>query len=348
MILVGQRKTNDDLDLAIDKLTDNYDCAVLKEHLSNMDPGNYINNFDALLYALPKEKWEKLAPDLLITLGGQIVSKRIKEFICMHPPKEHWHISFFGDVVDTYQCLTNVIEGHEIDFISYINDYMDEHPDVSTDKSKAYYHLWLDLSRKIDYPDKVDFSDLYAINEFMKVIPRRCSLHLTNSSTVRLAQLCRLESGYSVLCNRGTSGIDGCVSVAVGYASVCEEDFTFLITGDLAFFYDMNALWNRQIDNKIRILLNNNGGGEIFYTLPELNQSEALHTYVSASHNTSAKGWAESVGFTYLPVSNKEELHEHLPAFISKSDKPILMEVFTSKEENARILHDYYHSLKID
>lgn len=347
MFIIGQLGLGaTDTGFLLGEALENHECVVLAEYLSNMNKERkeFITNFDALLYALPKDKWKEYAPDLLITAGGQVVSKRVKEFIKACPPKEHWQISPSGEVADTYQCLTEVPKYDITDFIFTLKDI----PEDMISKPEGYSDLWIEASEKIPYP-KVAFSDLFAVKSLMEVIMDRSALFLANSSSVRLAQLCRLNTYSQVFCNRGTSGIDGCVSTAVGYASICEfEDLVFLITGDLAFFYDMNILGNPKVSNKLHILLNNNGGGEIFYTLPKLGQSEALRDYIAASHNRSAKGWVESVGFTYLSASNEEELKMNLPVFMAESEKPVLMEVFTSKEENARILKDYYHSLKTE
>jgi 2-succinyl-5-enolpyruvyl-6-hydroxy-3-cyclohexene-1-carboxylate synthase len=218
-------------------------------------------------------------------------------------------------------------------------------PPCGTD---GYGSLWAEASRKIP-PPRVRFSDLYAVSKLMEVIPENSALHLANSLSVRLAQLCPPgENRLRVLCNRGTNGIDGCLSTAIGYAAVCREETVFLIIGDLAFFYDMNSLSIRQVSHKLRILLNNNGGGEIFHTLPGLHRSEALDTYISATHSRSARAWAESMDFTYLSASCEREFLERLPAFTGKSPRPVLMEVFTSGEENARIINAYYHSLKTE
>lgn len=341
MFLIGQMVMGDDVGMFLNELAAECDCAVLAEYLSNVGPEACIGNFDALLYALPKERWEAFAPDLLITMGGGIVSKRVKKLLRMYPPKEHWHVSPEGEVVDTYQCLTTVVKMTETEFILSLKG-MDRRPGGA---EKEYHRRWAEASQGVALPH-VPYSDLYAVDELLRRLPRLSSLHLANSSSVRLAQLCELGGGsHSILCNRGTSGIDGCLSTAVGYAAGGEEQ-VILVTGDLAFFYDMNALWNAQIGSNLRILLNNNGGGGIFCTLPGLEPTDAVRKYVAASHATSAAGWAAAAGFAYLPVRNAGELQESLPRFLGESDRPVLMEVFTSKDDDARILKDYYHSLK--
>jgi 2-succinyl-5-enolpyruvyl-6-hydroxy-3-cyclohexene-1-carboxylate synthase len=115
----------------------------------------------------------------------------------------------------------------------------------------------------------------------------------------------------------------------------------------MSFFYDMNGLWNRHLSPHLRILLNNNGGGGIFHTLPGLNRSEALDGFVAAAHTTEARTWAEQRGFLCLTARNTEELQQQLPLFMNhKGDRPVLLEVFTSMEENSKHIASYYQQLK--
>jgi 2-succinyl-5-enolpyruvyl-6-hydroxy-3-cyclohexene-1-carboxylate synthase len=345
MILAGQsgQQTEDILRL-VEKLSREKGCVILGECLSNIHSPHVIGNFDSLLYALPKEEHKIYAPDLLITFGGHIVSKRIKHFLQTNKPKEHWHISPSGEITDLFQHLTHSIEAG----VSVFLDYLASHGGAEKDKEEpAYASLWDNARKKLPPPGNISgFSDLLVVKEWLEAIPGNASIHLANSSSVRLARLFPFKRGVTVYCNRGTSGIDGCMSTAVGYAAVSGKQ-TFLLLGDLAFFYDMNALWNRQLTKNLRILLNNNGGGEIFHSLPGLNQSEAIETYISASHQTSAKAWAETTGFTYLSAADTKELRDAMPVFAgNKGDKPILLEVFTSMKKNTDILRNYYHELK--
>lgn len=135
-----------------------------------------------------------------------------------------------------------------------------------------------------------------AVGALIKSLPEKSVLHLANSSVVRYAQLYAISPTIEVCCNRGTSGIEGSLSTAVGYAATSDK-LNFAAIGDLSFFYDMNALWNVNVGSNLRILLLNNGGGEIFHTLPGLEMSEASHKFITAVHKTSAKGWAEERGF---------------------------------------------------
>ena len=170
---------------------------------------------------------------------------------------------------------------------------------------------------------------------------------MANSSVIRYAQLFTVASSVEVCCNRGTSGIEGSLSTAVGYAAASDK-LNFVVIGDLSFFYDMNALWNTNLGPNLRILLLNNGGGEIFHTLPGLEMSGTSHKFITAVHKTSARGWAEERGFLYQKVEDEVQLEETMARFTQPEPMthPVLVEVFTNKNKDARILKDYYHKNK--
>ncbi len=314
--------------------------AWLTEHLGNQTvPGIAMKNFDAIIYAMNQEQQEKMSPELLITYGGHIVSKRLKKYLRQHPPKEHWHVSPDGEVVDLYGSLTTVIEMDPFEFLEKIAFLLEN-------RTSPYPLLWENTCKPL-LPPVLPFSEMSAIGALIRSLPEQSALHLANSSTVRYAQLFTLPAGVEVCCNRGTSGIEGSLSTAIGYASASDK-LNFIIIGDLSFFYDMNALWNGHVRPNIRILLLNNGGGEIFHTLPGLEMSGTSHKFVTAVHKTSARGWAEERGFGYLQADNEEQLNEAMAqvAQPESTGQPLLLEVFTNKNKDARILKEYYHSLK--
>lgn len=311
----------------------------LTEHISNrIVPGLPIKNFDALLYALPEEEKERLRPELVITYGGHIVSKRLKEYLRKHPPREHWHVSLDGEVADTFGCLTTVIEMDPFEFLEKIAYLLENRP-------IEYPKGWEYCSKQIAEPEFA-YSEMAAVGALIHALPAESVLHLANSSAVRYAQLYNLPESIEVCCNRGINGIEGTLSTAMGYA-LASARLNFVVIGDLSFFYDMNALWNNSLRRNLRILLLNNGGGEIFQSLPGLKLSEATHQIVAGKHQTSAKGWATERGFHYQAVHNSEELTHALPGFTqTDSSKPMLIEVFTDAQHDVDLLKAYYHSLK--
>lgn len=312
----------------------------LGEHISNQALPDASNcNFDVALYSMSEKKQKQMAPDFLITYGGHIVSKRLKKFLRQHPPKEHWHVSPDGEIVDLYGSLNTVIEMEPCEFLRELFRMIEC-------RAPKYPRTWEEYCSSIPEPN-FSYSEMSAIGQLIKALPQKSILHLANSSTVRYAQLYSINSTVEVYCNRGTSGIEGSLSTAVGCAAGSDK-LNFVAIGDLSFFYDMNALWNGSIHSNLRILLLNNGGGEIFHTLPGLDVSVPSHKYITADHRTCAEGWAKERGFNYLKVENEEQLIVAMKSFTQPEpmEQPVIMEVFTDMNEDSRILKEYYHQLK--
>ncbi|MBC8595147.1 2-succinyl-5-enolpyruvyl-6-hydroxy-3-cyclohexene-1-carboxylic-acid synthase [Oscillospiraceae bacterium N12] len=339
MIIVGQMNLIYLFDKKYSKLLYKH-FAWLSEHIGNQTvPGLPIRNFDAALYTMNDEVQEKMMPELLITYGGHVVSKRLKKYLRQHPPKEHWHVSLDGEVVDLYGSLTTVIEMDPFEFLEKIAFLLEN-------KTPQYPLMWENYCKALPQMEMA-YSEMSAIGALIRTLPEQSALHLGNSSSIRYAQLYSVPPTVEVCCNRGTSGIEGTLSTAIGYAAASDK-LNFVVMGDLSFFYDMNALWNGNIGTNIRILLLNNGGGEIFHTLPGLEMSGTSHKFITAVHKTSAKGWAEERGFLYQCVEDENQLLEAMKLFAQPEpmNQPVLMEVFTNKNKDARILKDYYHQLK--
>ena len=339
MILVGQMSLIYQFDKKyIKPLSNNF--VWLTEHLANQTtPYIPIKNFDVAVSAMDEVRQEQMAPNLLITFGGHIVSKQLKKYLRNHPPKEHWHITPDGKVADLFGCLTTVIEMDPFEFLEKIAFLLENKP-------TNYPLMWENWCKIIPEP-ALPYSQISVTGDLIKGLPSPCSLHLANSSTVRYAQLFALPKDVEVCCNRGVNGIEGSLSSAIGYAAA-STNINFVIIGDLSFFIDMNALWMNHVRNNLRILLFNNEGGEIFHTLPGMEKNSKSRPYITAEHQTSAQGWAEERGFQYIKVTDADEWADVLPIFTSSEEhpQPMLVEVFTDKDTDTKLLREYYKSLK--
>ena len=175
----------------------------------------------------------------------------------------------------------------------------------------------------------------------MERIPENSNLHLSINDSIRITNFFKLNKNVRVYANIGTHGIDGCLSSFLGQAAAY-NDPSFLIIGDLSFFYGMNALRIKNIDNNVHILLiNNHGGSEFYFNKMYSDKYSDLHT--TARHNSTAKGWVESNNFNYFAVHNKKEFNQNINKFMdSKNDKPVFMEVFTEMSTDAEEIYKFF------
>jgi 2-succinyl-5-enolpyruvyl-6-hydroxy-3-cyclohexene-1-carboxylate synthase len=168
-------------------------------------------------------------------------------------------------------------------------------------------------------------------------------VQLSNSAVIRYAQLFKMKRSLTVFCNRGTSGIDGSTSTAIG-AAYASGSRTTLITGDLSFFYDSNALWNTNIPKDFRIIVVNNSGGGIFKIIPGPAATDSL-SYFEAPHCLTAEHLSKMYGFDYVTAHSIEIVKDQLNDFYD-GNSPKLLEVFTPSNQNDKVLKEYINYLR--
>lgn len=347
LILVGQLPAHPlELTKWLEKFRLNRSEVVLVEHLGQYQTSDSIGNFDALISTWDAETAKEFAPDLLITLGGHVVSKRVKKWLRENPAKHHWHIGLNG-LPDTYGQATHFVQTTPEAFLQSVLPLKEK---KTEDLASPWVLRWNLAALSLPEPDRsvLPFSDMTVTGAFLKSLGKKDALLTGNSSTVRNLQLYKRLPEVPVFCNRGTSGIEGTLSAACGYATGA-EGLVYVLLGDLSFFYDLGILARRPFPKNLRIVLLNNGGGAIFKQLPGLDHSEIVSKYVSASHDTKAKGFVEAAGITYLSVSQAaySALDKALKALrATEADSAILLEVFTEDTANLEANNQYYRSLK--
>jgi len=284
---------------------------------------------------------ESYVPDLVLYIGGSIVSKRLKRFL--RKAKETWVVNATGEVTDTFMNLTRVIQGDAAVVEDQIRFLLEQQP-------HPFVQKWETLLAKVRAHAAAYqpvYSEMATVKCFESQITIHSSLstiHYANSTAIRLANI---FAQHSVYCNRGVNGIDGSLSTAAGFSCVT-DDSVFCVIGDLSFFYDQNALWNQNLRGNFRILLLNNGKGGIFNLLKGLEQSPARDQFVAAEHHTSAEGICQQNNVKYLKAANMEELQQGISTLLNmESSRPVLLEVFTDPAEDERVFKDYYKTLKI-
>ncbi len=338
LILVGVLPPNSVEQRFVEQLAKDESVLVLTETTSNLHSKNYISPIDQLIAPFTDEDFSKLQPDILLTFGGMVVSKKIKAFLRSFPPKEHWHV----DSKKAYDTFFVLKHHFKTSINSFFTEFLPKITMVQTD----YRNQWLTikryrLQRHETYQSEIPYSDFMVFSEIFKQLPQNVQLQLSNSATIRYAQLFDINDSAEVFCNRGTSGIDGSTSTAVGAAYASRLPTVFL-TGDLSFFYDSNALWNKNIPENFKIVVVNNGGGGIFRILPGERDTTLFDTFFETKHNLTAKQLSEMYGFKYQTIDKKEELTESVNNFLCKNDGPALLEIFTPSALNDKVLLDYF------
>ena len=197
----------------------------------------------------------------------------------------------------------------------------------------------------LNYLNQISFSDLKAFKAIFNSIPEDIQLQLANSSTIRYAQLFDLPKTVKVFCNRGTSGIDGSTSTAVG-AAFTSKIPTLLITGDLSFFYDVNALWNAYWKSNFRLIIINNQGGGIFRILPGQKDTPEYDQYYETVHNRNAKELCKSFNLGYSSVRSDWRLKMKLRTFFKSTNRPQVLEIFTPRKSNDQVLLNYFKAMQ--
>ncbi len=319
--------------------TEKYGAVLLAEPLSNcQNTDTCITSFDLILSNVSNEEALLLKPELIITFGDAIVSKSLKHYIRTSAPL-HWHIQPGGKSPDLFQCLTNVIPIKAGDFFSMF----EEKPRIN----KSYPQLWNHLEKKYTearqrfFERKNTLSELTAIHEVIHAIPEKSIVHISNSMPIRYISYTGLgNKGLKAFCNRGTSGIDGVISTAAGAASVTDQ-FVTVITGDMAFFYDRNALWNTVNPSNLRIVILNNHGGGIFRMIEGPDRQPELEKYFVTDQPHSAVGYAYENNLDYYFCKDLEILKQQLKNFYQPSEYAKILEIETNPVIDKETLKEY-------
>ena len=297
---------------------------------------------------------ESYVPELVLYIGGSIVSKRLKRFL--RKAKETWVVNATGEVTDTFMNLTRIIQGDAAVVEDQIRFLLEQQPHPFVQKwetllskvrahASAYQPAYSEMAAVKCFESQMTLHSSLFLRPFSsKRAELERTIHYANSSAIRLANI---FAQHRVYCNRGVNGIDGSLSTAAGFSVVSDEN-VFCVIGDLSFFYDQNALWNQNLRGNFRILLLNNGKGGIFNLLKGLEQSPARDQFVAAEHHTSAEGICQQNSVKYLKATNMEELQQGITTLLNiESARPVLLEVFTDPAEDERVFRDYYRSLTL-
>lgn len=346
LIVVGALEKSKRLQENINKIAADPSVVVLTETHSNLYNPIFHPSIDRLIEGLQQEDQVEYAPDILVTFGQNLISKRLKYMLFKMNIRHHWHIDASQDLVDTYRSLTMQIDDHPSGFFDLFA------PQVKPASEADYKEQWQKLESRTlaihnEFSKQVSYSDYFVYKEVLKSIPEGSYIQMGNSASVRYVQLFPQRDDITYHGNRGVSGIDGCTSTTVGAAWHNSKALTVLLSGDISFLYDVNGLWHSYVSPNVRIVIINNRGGGIFRIIKGPSTTNHLESTFEARHHFEAEYVAKTYGLEYTKAENKEELRSVIPDFFDRDKKTAaILEIFTPPEVNDKVLMEYFEALK--
>lgn len=266
LIIVGQWPKSQALSDALQTLCMHQSVVILADICANQHQVKCISNFDFLLKSLSKEQLDTLTPDLILSFGGPMISKSLKIWLKSIKPSHHFRLQASENPIDTWGNMTHLLCAQEIPYINALA----KQKEIANPEGKAYAGTWKSLQQQIEtrvstFHAAEIWCEPTGVNQILDNLPSNCILQVGNSSAIRwVSWNMKGRNDLEIYCNRGTSGIDGSLSTAIGTAMACPEKKVYLLIGDLSFMYDEHALWMQKLPSNLSILVLNNQGGNIF------------------------------------------------------------------------------------
>ena len=319
IVLGGQMSPSPELAHLLNQI----DVPIVGDVISNLQGVEDVIKSADLTF---KTDDEFLAPDFLITFGRSIISKNLKLYLRKHKPKHHWHIGL-GMVGDPFQSLTKIIKTPPLYFFE---EWLDK--GIGKNNQDDYLTLLSDAQKNVGENfdlklNNAEFNYFSAVRSVLMQLPQNSVLHLGNSMPVRIANFIGLnDPTIDIWCNRGTSGIDGVLSTAVGHALADPNRNHTLIIGDLSFFYDRNGLWlNHKFPTNLQIVILNDNGGGIFNMILGPSNQDGLTNLFTTPHQRTAKLTTQEFNLTYRKITSLEEIDGWSSG---------ILEIFTEMQNN--------------
>ena len=346
LIVAGMYPPDERLRQALHGLSQQPDVAVIADITANLFPdGTPLHHGDAILGTRQEQTLRSLQPDLVVSFGGPVTSKYVKQHLRGYPPQAHWRVQPAGVAPDTYQTLTHVIPMQPGDFFSELAQ-RSSGANARADYAGAWQRLETEAARRIEqFLHSAPFGEFWAMRQVVQALPPNSRVQVGNSMPIRYANLIGHASETrlgSVNSNRGTSGIDGAVSTAVG-AALASNDLTTLIVGDLGFFYDRNGLWHPHVPANLRIVLLNNHGGGIFDVIdgPDRLPADLRREFFLTPQPLTAERTCADHGLDYVHAADAAGLEDALKTFFSPSSRAALLEIETDMATNSQVFRQF-------
>lgn len=341
LVVAGQTTgASTELASALERFCSSCNAAIAAEYMANVPRSHAFNPTLCMEYRyVTEKKFAEFLPDVVVSFGGNMTAG-LKDMLRKSAGRfEHWSVRGDGSVCDMFKSLTAVFEATSEAFFSRMAELLD-----GGSNDGEYLGALRAYEAQAAVPD-LPWSNALAIKKVVERVPSGSILHLAVNNAIRLANFFELQPGVKVYANIGTHGIDGPLSSLLGQAAASGKP-AYLVVGDLAFFYDMNALRLRHIGGNVRVLLLNNQGGEEFY-FNRMWKNEASDLHTTARHHTKAEGWVRECGLRYLSAHNEAELDESLEAFFDDAaEGPALLEVFSEMRADSDVIYSIFDATR--
>lgn len=343
MVLAGQGIWSTGMRQQLIQMAKLPQCVVLTEATANLEDRAFNTCIDRVIEGVNDRNEEALRPDILITFGGAIVSKRVKTILRKWKPAQHWHVDTGQRHHDTYQSLTH-------DFAVSPEIFFAQMAPGIKPMESDYSQAWEAIDRStmtahLQALRAAPYCDLSVFEKIMERIPEGSAVHLANSTPARYVQLFERGRGKQYFSNRGTSGIDGCTSTAVGAAYATGQPTT-LLTGEIAFLYDSNAFWNKQLSPELRVIVIDNGGGNIFRYIEGPDKDPELLKWFDAPHGRDPMALVKSFGLACYEAVDHATLRAGLDKLYQPHDAPAVLVVRTDPVISPKVLREYFAALR--
>jgi 2-succinyl-5-enolpyruvyl-6-hydroxy-3-cyclohexene-1-carboxylate synthase len=326
-------------------------CKALSEYGNVPVAGDFLNNLhldcaDGRIVAsdgFSKTDWSvDLVPDILITMGGGLLSKPLKQFLAAHTPKEHWHISPDQSFPpDPFMHVTRMVMADPAWFLTRLGESSYFSGQDVQEEAKRFFSAWISKENNAQSilqseAQKSNWDDMRATAWLMNSLPSEGILFAGNSMSVRYASWFakNIPPNLVIQANRGTSGIDGCLSSAVGMARAIPGKPVIILLGDMGFFYDRNALWGNGLPPNLKIMVLNNAGGNIFRILPQSGKLPELESHFEMHQPFEAESASKEAGLAYFRAENLKDMHDYGIDFLQFKG-PALLECLTNGVSDA-------------
>ena len=353
LIVLGQQQADAKVMSALQLFINARYATVVADCLGQVNAFDPVTAQDVFLSHVDPKAFQ---PEVLITFGLSLISKALKQFLRANPPKRHIHILAGGEAPDTFRALTDVLYTTPTSFFATVAE--GNLPPLL--ERESFHQSWSTadaegvalVNRFFREARQTTLTEFAAMVHVLDWVSSDTALHLANSMAVRYANILSvglrvgLGPSVEVFANRGTSGIDGCTSTAVGSALAQPGRPVVLMTGDVAFFYDRNAFWHNYPLPNLRVVLFNNHGGGIFRIIDGPRQQPELDEFFETHQALTAENTARDFNLRYFPVSSFEELEAALPVFFAAESGAALLEIFTDSKTNAAFFEQYRGAVK--